>query len=510
MFDDLFNIESGASASQAMDAEQAEELLKTLQVGHGYASTAGPNLVGGGALGVESIDGTLKSVTYDATNLVMWPSVPQDRAYSLVEQYVRINAYGDAGSPYIPESGSPVMNDSEYQRHAQKVMFMSTRRGVSLASTLVKQNFGGDIEGRETNSGTLWMLERLERELYKANADYSSDGDFTGAIGSIPIKMQNLNLMGAEQQIRLGDSDFSAQSRALDGFGGDQSVIQSKSGDILNESDIESLANVLVENFGRPSELHLSPKNLSDFIKQFFPKERVNQLGVSDGKAGYIVREMVTTAGGIALRPNVFLKPKESKKSQADRSGVPGTPADLENDATTSVIEGTAAALDENAGAGTTFVTGDIVRYEVTAVNEQGEGSGSQISEDLTLAADGSSVSFHILDPAAGNVPSHYAVYRTEKDAGTALTSPRSFIGYVKRSGAKTKFFDKNNKDPGAATAYMFDMRPEVFSWKQLAPLLKINLAAISTAKEFLLWLAGTLILYAPRKSGLIENIGKA
>lgn len=509
MFEDLFNIESGASASQAMDAEQAEELLKTLQVGHGYASTAGPQLVGGGALGVESIDGTLKSVTYDATNLVMWPSVPQDRAYSLVEQYVRINAYGDAGSPYIPESGSPVMNDSEYQRHAQKVMFMSTRRGVSLASTLVKQNFGGDIEGRETNSGTLWMLERLERELYKANADFSADGVFDGSIGAIPIKMQNLNLMGAEQQIRLGDADFSAQSRAFDGFGGAQSVIQSKAGDILNESDIESLANVLVENFGRPSELHLSPKNLSDFIKQFFPKERVNQLGVSDGKAGYIVREMVTTAGGIALRPNVFLKPKEGKKSQADRAGVPGTPAGLENAATASIVEGTGTLPDLTSDT-TSFVTGDTIRYEVTAVNEQGEGSGSLISEDPVITTDGQNVSFFIVDPAAGNVPSHYAVYRTEKDAGLALTSSRSFVGYVKRSGAKTKFTDKNLKDPGAATAYMFDMRPEVFSWKQLAPLLKINLAAISTAKEFLLWLAGTLILYAPRKSGIIENIGKA
>jgi hypothetical protein len=509
MFEDLFNIESGASASQAMDAEQAEELLKTLQVGHGYASAAGPQLVGGGALGVESIDGTLKSVTYDASNLVMWPSVPQDRAYSLVEQYVRINAYGDAGSPYIPESGSPVMNDASYQRHAQKVMFMSTRRGVSLASTLVKQNFGGDIEGRETNSGTLWMLERLERELYKANADYSSDGEFTGAIGSIPIKMQNLNLMGAEQQIRLGDDDFSAQSKALQGFGGTTSVIQSKEGDILNESDIESLANILVENFGRPSELHLAPKQLSDFIKQFYPKERVNQLGVQDGKAGYIVRQMVTTAGGIDLRPNVFLKPKELKKNQADRQGVPAAPAGLENVATNSVVEGSGNPIDETAGT-TTFTTGDIVRYEVTAVNEQGEGSGSLISEDLTIAADGNSASFFIVDPAAGNVPTHYAVYRTEKDAGTALTSPRSFIGYVRRSGTKTKFTDKNKKAPGSATAYMFDMRPEVFSWKQLAPLLKINLAAISTAKEFLLWLAGTLIMYAPRKSGLIENIGKA
>lgn len=504
MFDDLFSVEIGAAASQAMDAEQAEELVKTLQVGHGYLGSP-TSLVGGGALGVESIDGTLKSVTYDATNLVMWPSVAQDRAYALVEQYVRVNSYGDGGSPYIPESGSPVMNDSEYQRHAQKVVFFSTRRGVSLASTLVRQNFGGDVEGRETQSGTLWMLERLERELYKGNGDYSNAGNFDGTIGAIPIKMQNLNLMGAEQQIRLGDTDFSAQARAFDGHGGDDTVIFSKDGDILSETDFENLANRLIENFGRPSESHMAPKVLSDFIKQFFPKERVNQLGVADGKAGYVVREMVTTAGGIQLRPNVFLKPKGLKKSQPDRIGVPGVPAGLENAATASVVQGSGNAIDQ-AAAGSKLKAGEIYRWEVTAVNEQGESASSLISEDETVSSDGNNMSFFIVDPASGNLPTHYAVYRTQASGA----GDREFIGYVARTGAKTKFTDLGNKVPGYATMYMFDMRAEVMAWKQLAPLLKINLAAISTAKEFLLWLAGALILYAPRKSGITDNIGRA
>lgn len=504
MFEDLFNVEVGSTASQAMDAEQAEELLKTLQVGHGYLGSP-TNLVGGGALGVESIDGTLKSMTYDATNLVMWPSIAQDRAYSLVEQYVRTNAYGDGGSPYIPESGSPVMNDAEYNRHAQKVVFFSTRRGVSLASTLVKQNFGGDIEGRETNAGTLWMLEKLERELYKGSADFSNAGKFDGAVGAIPVKVQNLNLMGCEQQIRAGDTDYTAQSRAFDGFGGSQTVIFDKAGEILNESDIESLANVLVENFGRPAEMHLAPKNLSDFIKQFYPKERVNQLGIGDGKAGYIVREMVTTAGGIQLRPNVFLKPKDTKKSFMDRVGVPGAPAGLENAATASVVTGSGNSIDQ-AAAGSKLKSGDVYIYEVTAVNEQGEGNSSLVSVSVTILADGNNVSFFIVDPSSGNVPSHYAVYRTSN----AGSGDKKFIGYVARSGSKTKFTDLGNKVQGAAVGYMVDMRPEIMCWKQLSPLLKINLAAISTAKEFLLWLAGTLIVFAPRKSGIFENIGQA
>ncbi len=505
MFDDLFSVEIGAGASQAMDANQAEELLKTLQVGHGYLG-APTQLVGGGALGVESIDGTLKSVTYDATNLVMWPSVSQDRAYSLVEQYVRTNAYGDEGSPYIPESGSPVMNDANYNRSAQKVMFFSTRRGVSLAATLVRQNFGNDIESLETQNGTMWMLEKLERELYLGNALFSNAGNFDGSLPAIPIKMQNLNLMGADQQIRSGNTDYTAQARAFDGYGGTQTVILSKAGDILNESDIELEANVLVENFGRPSELHLPPKQLSDFIKQFYPKERVNQLGVESGRAGYIVREMVTTAGGIQLRPNVFLKPKQGVKVSPDRVGVPGMPAGLNNNAAASVVFGSGNAIDQTAGS-SLLSAGDIYMYQVTAVNEQGESAAYIQSVSVTIATTGNYVTFKILDPTSGNQPTHYAVYRTPNTgAGPAL-----FIGYVARSGSgQTLFTDLGNRTQGAATCYMFDMRPEVMIWRQLSPLLKINLAAISTAKEFLLWLAGTLILFAPRKSGVIDNVGIA
>jgi hypothetical protein len=505
MFDDLFSADAGTSASQAMDVEQAEELLKTLQVGHGYLGSP-TNLVGGGALGAESIDGTLKSVTYDATNLVMWPSVPQDRAYSLDEQYFRTNSYGDGGTPYIPEAGSPVMNDSEYNRHAQKVVFFSTRRGVSLASTLVKQSFGGDKESIETQSGTLWMLEKLERELYKGLADYSNMGVFDGSISAIPLKLQNLNLAGAEVQIRSGNTDYSAQAQAWDGYGGNISVVRNLFGGIIDESYVEDLANILQENFSHPTEMHVAPKNLSDFIKQFYPKERVNALGISDGRAGYIVKTMTTTAGDIALRANVFLRPKLTRKSVNDRVGVPSIPAGLVNNAAQNILSGQSNLMDQSA-AGSQFQAGDQYIFQITALNEQGESAAFVQSVAVTISAEGNGVSFIILDPTSGNLPTSYAVYRTNNE-GAGMPE---FVGYVARSNnGQTKFTDLGNKVQGSSQAYMFDMRPEVIVWKQLAPLLKINLAAISTAKEFLLWLAGTLIMAAPRKAGILDNIGRA
>lgn len=494
MFNDLFSPQAGGMTTQALDPMQAEELLKTMQIGHAYGGAAPTSLVGGGALSMESIDGTLKSVTYDASNLVFWPSIPQDRAYSLVEQFVRTNSYGDTGTPFIPETGSPVMNDATYDRHAAKVVFMSTRRGVSLASTLVKMQFGADAESREAQAGTLWMLERLERELYKGLADFSNGGVFDGSLSAMPIKLQNLNLLGLEAQIRQGDQDYTAQIAAFQGFGGQLSVISDSAGQTLAESDFEDKANIMLENFAHPSEVHLQPKDMSNFVKQFYPKERVNlgMVGLQDGKAGYVVRSFMTTAGEIALKPNVFLKPKDVQKSANDRAGVPAAPASV-----------TAAELAADS-IGSNLQINDTYAYAVAACNEQGEGAAVATVTKSALSANGVSVRLTIAQPASGNTPTHYAVYRT----GNTATGTKKFVGYVARTGANTLFTDRGYKVPGSSTAYMMDMDASVLVWKQLAPLMRINLAQVTTAKEFLLWLAGTMIVFAPRKLGIFQNIG--
>jgi hypothetical protein len=195
-------------------------------------------------------------------------------------------------------------------------------------------------------------------------------------------------------------------------------------------------------------------------------------------------------------------------KANPDRSGVPSAPATLTNNAAASVVFGSGNLIDQAAATPPSLlVAGDVYTYTVTSVNEQGESAASISSVAVTITSTGNKVTFKIGDPAAGNQPTHYAVYRT---ANTG-SGPVAFIGYVARNPSGTTLFtDLGNKTQGGGTAYMFDMRPEVMIWRQLSPLLKINLAAISTAKEFLLWLAGALILFAPRKSGIIDNIGVA
>lgn len=506
MFEDLFNdLQAG---NMGLDA--ADDLVKTLTVGHSNGTAAPGSLVGGAALQMESCEATLKSVTLSRKNLVLWPSIPQDRAYSMVEQYNRTNSYGDEGSPYIPESGSPAMNDSNYDRHSQKVVLFSTRRGVSLVSNFVRNYGNMSGEASEMNAGTLWILEKVERGLYKECADFSNAGEFDGSQAGIPKKIQNLFLFGLEQQIRVGDQDATAQIRAFDGYGGNQTVIKDVR-DVLDETVIEDLANTLGENTGFPTVLDLSPKTLSDFVKQFYPKERVTALGTLDGRAGYVVRTMATSMGDIGLRPNLFIRPKLGPKAQQDRASVPGAPSDLQNNAAQSVIIG-GGNLDQY-GATSNLSQNDQYFYTVASCNEQGEGNQTQTSTTVTVSADGNNVTFKIIDPGSGAVPTHYAVYRSSSDGLNSVAGKGvpAFIGYVKRdpSGA-TLFTDAGRRIEGSAQAYMLDMRPESIVWKQLAPLMKVPQGQVGTAREFLMLLAATLILFSPRWCGVMQNIVRA
>lgn len=491
MINNLLNVQNGGLQTAALDQAEAEALQKTLQMGH--PNSAGSNLVGGAAFAAESVDGVLRSVTYSAKNLVMWPTISQGKASAMVEQYIRSNSFGSQGSMYTPENGSPPMEDLSADRHSQKVVFMATRRGVSILNGLVATVGGEDPESRESSAGTLWLLEKLERDLYKGLAEFSNAGKFDGAISAIPSKLQNIALTGIEREILAGDQDLTAQSAAFQGYGAADTTIQDLAGDVVSETVIEDSANAVLENFGFATELHAPPKVMSDFVKSFFPKERVNALGMQNGRAGYVVNTFASSSGDIAMRPNVFLKPKDFSKNVPDRATCPSAAASA-----------TAALQADGA---TTLKAGDKYSYEVAACNEMGEGVAAAASAEMTIVSDGQAVALTIAQPTSGYAASHYAVYRTSKAGGAQR---RKFVGYVAKQGANTIFLDRGAKIEGSNTAYLLDMRPEVITWKSLAPMMKIPLAQVSLSKEFILLMSGCMIMAAPRMAHLLKNIGRA
>jgi hypothetical protein len=474
----------GEGTGQASAAE-VEELNKALSAGAGYAG-APTALSGGGVLQVESLDSSLKSVTYEMKQIKLWPIIAKDQAYNTIEQYNRVDAFGDQGRGFINEGALPRSEDASYSRQIQRVRFVGVTRELTHVYTLVR-NAHGDAIAREIRNGTMRILEIVERALFDGRGHYSSAGQFNGSDAAV-LDADNA-WDGLDKQIRKGNADASAQAKAFVGYGIAEDVIRDQRADVLDEDALEDGARVVSENFGLANLMMLDTKSHSDLGRQFYPKERVNPMGVQNGKAGFVLQSFVAAAGEFQLMSDVFLRPLRTPRAPVH--------------ATTPAVPTVAAAPN----ALSKFAAADAGDYDyrITALTDAGEGPASAATSDVTVAA-GDAVTLTIA-ATAGAIA--YAVYRSPKDGAGAN---HEFIGYVAPAavGGAATFVDANHKLPGLAQAFLLSNDSEVMRFKQLAPLMKMDLAIIATSYRWMQLLYGCPIVFAPRKCFIFENIGRA
>ena len=489
MNSDQVHFEQSTGGYLVATREQLEALNKALTAGYQSGTSVPSNLTGGSALQMESLDRTLKSVTFQMKNLQLWPSIPMEKAYSTVEQFDRMTSVGSDGPAYFNEAGSPPEEDSRYVRDVAVVRYFGTRRRVSHVMTLVQTAFG-DAVAREVNAGTMFILKNVERALYFGNADFSDVGEFTG----LGVPPDTIAMDGLEKQIRLGNSDSKATALDFKGYGNIESVVRAMDGGVLTEEDLEEASLSIAQNLGTPTELHLPHRALADLGKQFYTKERVMPMGVPAGQAGFVLNTFNAAGGAFTLKPNVFLYPRSTPPTVQVRDNAPA--------ATAFTGAGTSSTV---ASAVTSFVAGKVYQYKVTAANEMGE-SVASAAVTGTIVATGDIMTLTITNVANAK---YYGVYRS--NAGGAAGTVQ-FIGYVKQnpSATTTDFVDHNKRLPGSMKAFLFYRDPQSFGCKTLCPLSKLSLAQISTSIEFLLCLYITTMCYAPRQQFILENIGRA
>ncbi len=468
-------------------AREVDELNKALSAGAGY-SGAPTALTGGGALQVESLDASLKSVTYEMKNIKLWPMISKDQAYNTIEEYNRIDAYGDQGKGFIAEGALPRSEDSSYTRQVQRVRFIGVTRELTHVYTLVR-NAHGDAIAREIRNGTMRILEIVERALFDGHGWYSASGLFNGSDAAL-LPEADLAWDGLDKQIRKGNADASAQAKAFTGFGLQEDVIRDVRG-VLDEDELEDGARIVSENFGQASVLMLDTKAHSDLARQFYPKERVNPMGVANGRAGFVLQSFVASAGEFVLVSDVFIRPKRGAPAAlADAPAAPGalTVTNTGADANSKFDASSAASYS----------------YRASAINAAGEGAQSAAHALVAVAA-GEKLNVSI--PATAGAIA-YAVYR----APAGSTSDHEFIGFVAPAsvGGTAALVDLNHREPGLAQAYLLSNDAEVLRFKQLAPLMKMDLAIVATAYRWMQLLYGTPIVYAPRKNLIYMNIRRA
>jgi len=457
--------------------QSVQELNKALTAG--YVSDAA-SMAGGGALRVESLDSTLKIVSFMMKNIVFYNDIPKSKAYNTVEEYNLLSKYGGNGGFFIPEGGLPRTEDSNYQRKVQYVKFMGTVREITHPMLLVRPAHG-NVVALETKNGAMWMLQNIERALFNGNA------------GIISQAFNGLN-----QQLLAGYSDPTTAGDLQPNVATDH--VLDLRGKSLTEGLFSEASRVLLDSFMYPTHCYLNHVNHRDYNVQFFSKGRYGiPVGGDDMTTGFDSRKVKTAGGTIQLRPNVFLRIDTTAPSTADNASAPTAPASA-----VVTVQSVSTSRGFQASEYGSYV------YSVTAISRNGESAATAGSATAVVAATGSAEVQIVITRGAvsGNdLTQGYRVYRTRLEDGP--TGVPYLCLEVAAAGTTTTFLDGNENLPGLGTAYVGQLDETVMSLRELSPMLKFPLATIASSIRWMQLYYNTPIVFRPRGWVIIKNIGR-
>lgn len=457
-------------------SEQVEDLNKALSAG-----VQNPPTSGGNVLRVQSLEATLRIVTFSLGHIKLWKNIPKLPAFSTVEEYNRLTDYGADAGAFTDEGALPESQDSTYERKTALVKFLGTTREVTHPMTLVRPAHGNVI-ALETQNGAIWLVERLERALFNGDSAMIAQ-EIDG------LKKQILDGVSVNINTSLYDSANNIKAGA-------ETVIIDKRGLKLTEDDLEVGSNYIVQNYGVPTNLYSAPQAMSDLAKQFYPRERVNLPLPTEGKVGFAVSSFQSNSGLIQLDQDIFLRSGRNNGVKTAPSGATSSKAPT---APASAV-GAAPGADAKSMFGAADAGAYI--YFVTAVNQYGESVGVA-SAAVTYAA-GEAAVVTITDGGGSYPATAYKIYRSDKGG---LVGTAKYVTTVARAGGTTPWTDYNWLLPACSTAFMVQQNLQNFSVRQLAPMMKIPLATVAASIRWMQLLYLTMIVYTPKKNVLYINV---
>lgn len=440
----------------------------------------------GAPLKVESLEKTLKHITFRESDIRLWKDLPKKPAYNTVEEYNQQTSYGQNRGGWNREGELPEEEDSIFVRRAQLVKYLGVTKSVTHQMTLVNTMIGSVME-RTIKDGTLWILRTLNQGLY---------------FGNEKIIPEQFNGFLAQQMQSDAWPNYAAYM--------DSEMVVDLRGQALTEDAIETGANSIVENYGLGTQIYGPPAVLSNFVKNFYGNKFIvpNTPSLSDGIMGQRVQAFDSQFGRIGLNHDVFFKklPFKTSTSAANSQKAPNKP----------VWDGSTAATVQSNVAGTKWLAEDAgnVYYAVSAINRFGE-SELSIYGTAVAAVANCAIDLKFTDGGGVNKATAYRIYRTK--VGGAATGPffplfdvslddlsRGFDG-----ASPLSIRDMNRFLPDTDQSMLVQFDNEVVEFAQLAPLMKMDLAVLSPAFRFMVLLYGTPFLYAPKKMVRLINIGK-
>jgi hypothetical protein len=341
--------------------------------------------------------------------------------------------------------------------------------------TLVRTNIG-DVMAQENSNGILWILKNLEWGLFNGDADMCYLGAATDA-----THREGVEFNGLTKQIDAAN------------------VIDMK-GAPLTEGAFSYAAQMIASNYGIPSDAFLSFSAHQAFCDSMLPKERIALPSPTGGyTVGANIPDVNTPFGKVNLNPDVFLNAGKVVPAGATSANAPTAPASI-----------AAAAMDGADGVWATHGGAGAYDYSVTAVNRFGESAPVAIAAAVTVGAADLAKGFALTITNAavvGSAPEYFNLYKTEPGKTTKMLVARIRAASVAANGTTT-FRETGYNMAGTTKAYVGELSPQVIAVKQLAPLMKMDLAVLAPAYRWMILCYLTFILYAPKKWVQFVNVG--
>jgi len=258
-----------AMSKANLSSEQLAELSKALEAG----SLQGGDLVGsqtnGGALKTESLESSLKLITFRESDIRFWKRFPKTAAYNTVEEYNQHTSYGADRGGFNNEGELPEEEDSQYVRKAEHVKYLGVTKSVTHPMQLVNTNVG-DIVQKETTNGIMWILRKADRALF---------------YGDEKVITQEWNGIYAQQ---MNNDQFAN----LEEYYASELVVDLR-GSALTEANIETGAQTLLTKFAQPNLMCAPPVVFSEFAKGFYARKELTW--VETRMEQYLVQYQVST-----------------------------------------------------------------------------------------------------------------------------------------------------------------------------------------------------------------------
>ncbi len=364
--------------------------------------------------------------------------------------------------------------DSDFQRLFAKVKYMVVRKNVTDPMAMLTNLVGGSGAIEKANKdAAIWLTIQLERALFRGNESVN------------PYEFNGLSAAAASAHSSANPHVFDMRGKPLTGN--------------MAHDVIATLIDP--PNWGNPTHLICSVRTRTDMAKLAGPHIRYNiPTGPGGAKGGFVVQGQAIGIEGprnfVPFNINVFL---------AAEGGPPAGAVGESGQAPATPVITPATTLNS----ASLFTAAEYGTYQYQArANGAKAASAPCAVEAVVVDASNNRVALPITAPSTDDVL-WYDIYRS-KPGGTVMYK----IGRIGQardgSGApiETTYVDMNENLPGTQRAYVVEMRPEVFQWKQLLDFARVPLAKVELAQPFAYVLYGMPVFYVPTKLAEIINIG--